>query len=379
MTRKISHFVFYKEHQFYSSFPAVLSLPDNTILLMFRRARDMRWMIDDDSEESQLLKYQVDHIDSRSQLTKIILNQDLQPLSPAKSLNPDPQAADQDASLLLLKDNSILLSSFAWYPLTARIATQLTKTGVGSAGSMSSTGCSYLMWGGFVRKSSDLAKHWSDHQYLPPLPGAADIIPNQRASCGGAIRGQAIELEDEILLPVYIRLKDHKTDGCHLYVSRDNGSSWHYRSVIAIDKDQIIHFNEPSLLQLDNNKIITFMRSANAKDHLFTAVSYDQGHHWAPWQQQEVIGHPPHPLRLKDGRILLTYGYRHKPYGIRARLMDSEAEQFISEEIIIREDAVCADIGYPSATQLANGKVLVVYYFTKDDGIRHIAGSVFSV
>ncbi|MCU7834949.1 MAG: glycoside hydrolase [gamma proteobacterium symbiont of Taylorina sp.] len=379
MTNKISHFVFYKEHQFYSSFPAVLSLPDKTILLMFRRARDVRWMIDDDSEESQLLKYQVDHIDSRSQLSKIILNQDLEQLSPAKSLSPDPEAADQDASLLLLKDNSILLSSFAWYPLPARIATQLTKNGIGSAGSMSSTGCSYIMWGGFVRKSSDLAKHWSVHQYLPPLPEAAEIIPNQRTSCGGAIRGQAIEVDNEILLPVYIRLKGHKTDGCHLYVSKDNGNSWSYRSAIAIDKNQKIHFNEPSLIQCDNNKTVAFMRSANGEDHLFTAISYDRGHHWEAWQQREVVGHPTHPFRLKDGRILLTYGYRHKPYGIRAQLMDKQAEHFIGDEIIVRDDAVCADIGYPCATQLANGKVLIVYYFTKEDGVRHIAGSVLSV
>ena len=379
MTNKVSHFVFYKEYQFYSSFPAVLTLSDNTILLMFRRARDVRWLIDGDCEESQLLKLQVDHIDSRSQLTKIILNQDLEILSPARSLSPDPEAGDQDASLLLLKDDSLLLSSFAWYPLPARIANQLRKNGIGSAGSMSSSGCSYIMWGGFVRKSSDLARHWTAHNYLPPLPGAGEIIPEKRASCGGAIRGQAIEIGDEILLPVYIRLKNHKTDGCHLYISKDNGNSWTYRSAIAIDKDQTIHFNEPSLLQCGSSKIVAFMRTANADDHLYTAVSNDRGHSWKHWQKQNIVGHPTHPLRLKDGRILLSYGYRHEPYGIRARIMDDEAEHFIGDEIIVRDDAICADIGYPCATQLANGKVLIVYYFTKEDGIRHIAGSVLSV
>jgi sialidase-1 len=32
-------------------------------------------------------------------------------------------------------------------------------------------------------------------------------------------------------------------------------------------------------------------------------------------------GHPLHVLRLPDNRELLTYGYRHKPYGIRACIL----------------------------------------------------------
>ena len=55
------------------------------------------------------------------------------------------------------------------------------------------------------------------------------------------------------------------------------------------------------------------------------------------------------------------------------------AQNFTGEEIIIRDDAFCADIGYPCATQMPDGKILVVYYFTQSDGIRHIAGSLLTL
>jgi hypothetical protein len=88
-------------------------------------------------------------------------------------------------------------------------------------------------------------------------------------------------------------------------------------------------------------------------------------------------GHPHDPLRLRDGRFLLVYGYRHPPYGIRARLYDPDRERpEDAPEIVVRDDAAGPDVGYPSAVELADGRVLVAYYFVDPDGIRHVAGSV---
>ncbi len=103
--------------------------------------------------------------------------------------------------------------------------------------------------------------------------------------------------------------------------------------------------------------------------------SHDGGVTWEPWQDMGVIGHPYHALRLPDDRVLLVYGYRHEPYGIRARVLDPECTDFSGEEIVLREDGGSTDIGYPWACLTAEGRVLIVYYFNQENGTRHIAGT----
>ncbi|WP_198266414.1 sialidase family protein [sulfur-oxidizing endosymbiont of Gigantopelta aegis] len=346
---------------------------------MFRRARDSRWLIDADDEASIQIKQQVDHIDSRSQLTKRLFDLNLQPLSEAEPLSINPEAADQDACLLVLSNKDILLSSFSWYPIHSRLSQPLKKQGVSLYGHPDITGCYYVLWGGFTRLSSDQGQSWSKHQYLPPLPGARDAIPDKRPYYGGAIRGQAIEVNGEILLPTYGRLEKDKISSSHLYVSKDKGRSWSYRAIIAQDQQQVLDLNEPSLLSLGGDRIMAFIRNTRGNDHLVTAISDDCGHHWAQWQERDVIGHPTHPLKLSDGRIFICYGFRHEPYGIRGHLMDGQGEKLLGDEIIIRDDGFCADVGYPWAIEMPDGKVLVAYYFTQDDGIRHIAASLIEL
>ena len=95
------------------------------------------------------------------------------------------------------------------------------------------------------------------------------------------------------------------------------------------------------------------------------------------WQKMGFQGHPLNMLKLPDNRVLLTYGYRHQPYGIRARILNAECTDFAtSKEFIIRDDGGTRDLGYSWPVMLNNNRVLVVYYFNKQNGVRHIAGSV---
>ncbi|WP_241210727.1 hypothetical protein [Brachyspira hampsonii] len=41
-----------------------------------------------------------------------------------------------------------------------------------------------------------------------------------------------------------------------------------------------------------------------------------------------IKGYPLNPLILSNGKLLLTYGYRLKPYGIRAVLLDNPNDIF---------------------------------------------------
>ena len=85
-------------------------------------------------------------------------------------------------------------------------------------------------------------------------------------------------------------------------------------------------------------------------------------------------------MRLPDKRVLLVYGYRHPPFGIRARVLDPECDDFsTAREIILRDDGGTGDLGYPWATMLSKNRVLVVYYFNQGDGPRYIAGTVLEI
>ena len=71
------------------------------------------------------------------------------------------------------------------------------------------------------------------------------------------------------------------------------------------------------------------------------------------WEKMGFQGHPLNALRLPDSRVLLTYGYRHKPYGIRARILNAECTDFATApEIVLRDDGINGDLGYSWPVQL---------------------------
>jgi hypothetical protein len=88
-------------------------------------------------------------------------------------------------------------------------------------------------------------------------------------------------------------------------------------------------------------------------------------------------GNPPSLVRLKDGRLCLTYGYRGEPWGIRAR-MSTTLGQTWGDEIVLRSDAKSWDMGYPRTVQRPDGKLVTIYYFTTVElPEQHIAATIW--
>jgi hypothetical protein len=123
------------------------------------------------------------------------------------------------------------------------------------------------------------------------------------------------------------------------------------------------------------------LRTADFDDHTAMARSVDGGRSFQPWQDAGFQGHPHYALRLPNKRVLLVYGYRHAPFGIRARVLDPECRNVVegSTEIILRDDGGNGDLGYPWATMLSRHRALAVYYFNQANGTRHIAGTVLAI
>ena len=143
--------------------------------------------------------------------------------------------------------------------------------------------------------------------------------------------------------------------------------------------DDKISFNEASIIETPKGDLVGFLRTSGADDQAFISRSSDGGKTFK-WEGMGFKGHPLNALRLPDNRVLLTYGYRHKPFGIRARILNGECTNFkTSPEIVLRDDGSNSDIGYTWPVQLNKDRVLVTYYFNLENGTRHIAGTILEI
>ena len=376
MLEILSHHVVYSDRRFYSAFPSAATLADGTVLVAFRRARDYRWLHGEPADGENDFN-SVDHVDARSHLVIQRFTPDFEPLGEPQALPVDPEAGDQDANLLVLRSGRIVMGSFCWYPMSARHAARLKEKGVYFFGSPEATGAMFLFWGGCTRYSDDGGRTWSPHKYLPELPDQGAIVPGVRPMLGGAVRGRAVEAPDGTLLMATYTGGPYTS---YLFVSQDQGETWELRSTIARDAEGKAGFCETALHLTEDGRLIAFHRTTGHGDHLVTSLSRDLGQTWEPWVTQEVIGHPYDACLLPDGRLLVVYGYRHQPYGVRARVWDPyKGALDDAPEFVIRDDAPSPDVGYPWATVLADGRVAVCYYICDPQGIRHIEATLLRV
>ena len=80
-------------------------------------------------------------------------------------------------------------------------------------------------------------------------------------------------------------------------------------------------------------------------------------------------GFPAHLLRLRDGRLLCTYGHREQPIGIRAAISRDHGRTWRESDIVsLRSDGSGppSDNGYPLTAELADGTLVTVHYITRD-------------
>lgn len=131
-----------------------------------------------------------------------------------------------------------------------------------------------------------------------------------------------------------------------------------------------IRFGEPSVLQLPTGRIIMMIRAttipyndADPRCFLWETYSDDNGKTWVKPYQTPLWGFPTQLLLLKDGRVVVTYGYRRPPFGIRAAVSKDGITWKKENEVILRDDAPNKDLGYPASIELKDGRILTVYYF----------------
>ena len=161
----------------------------------------------------------------------------------------------------------------------------------------------------------------------------------------------------------------------------DGGKTWKFISWIGPEPPGFSIM--PSTVRLSPKVLLATLRQKEGESHWIDSyISEDNGGNWRflnrPVESTGAfVGNPPSTIRLKDGRIAMTYGYRSAPFGIRAKLSNDGGKTW-GQEIMLRDDAGCGDLGYPRTVQRSDGKIVTLYYFNDaKDAERYIAATIW--
>ncbi len=350
--------VVFRDEQYYSAFPSIVCLPDGELLTAFRRAPERR----------RFKAPGITHTDPNSMLMLVRSMDGGQTWSEEPELVcAHPLGGSQDPCMVLLRDGSLVVTSYLWMLIPGPAVEHAARS------SRIYDTWPFVSMGGYLVRSTDRGHSWAGPIVPPEVPGQAvswEGVPRPALNRGAMVEGRDGNLYWAVAGAPAATPDRTAID---LLVSADGGLSWRHAGPIAAD-DEVV-FNETSLIETPAGDLVAFVRTSNFGDHGVLVRSHDHGSTWEPWQDMGIIGHPYHALRLPDERVYVIYGYRHQPFGIRARIFDPECRQFESDELVLRADGGNGDVGYPWACLTADGRVLSVYYINQADGPRYIGGT----
>ncbi len=216
-------------------------------------------------------------------------------------------------------------------------------------------------------RSSDAGRHWTvDKDAFPPADKDViefipfgDIVPGAdgslRAACYTGLRGKRKDFPGIVGKVCMFR-------------SDDDGKTWKQMATISE-----LH-NETALFHLGAGKWLAAARSSGvpygANQRLDLLRSDDDGVTWRLIQPISETGQVPgHLRRLRDGRLLLSYGNRIAgQFGVVIKTSSDDGVTW-SEPAPLVGDLTTSDCGYPSSVELARGEILTAYYARS--GVAH--------
>ena len=147
--------------------------------------------------------------------------------------------------------------------------------------------------------------------------------------------------------------------------SRDDGLTWQWLADIPTRPGDSVQdsYHELHAIEAQDGTLIAQIRNHNAANEGETlqSESRDGGKTWSTPHFIGVWGLPSHLLKLRDGRLVMTYGHRRPPFGNQARLSTDHGRTW-GEAIALSTDGIGGDLGYPSTVELTDGTLLSVWY-----------------
>ncbi len=256
-----------------------------------------------------------------------------------------------------------------------------------------------------ARRSRDGGRTWDQATPLTPSPLSH-----------AAIHAPMIELPDGTLLaPLCGSLgSDPAAPQQHpqcVVRSHDRGLTWGDGSIVALDPRGRRRYHQASLAPLPGGEIVAVMHSEETIDlpdgrqarevNAWLARSHDAGRTWSELESLpfRVTGSATSTIRLQDGRLLFTWSDRHIP-GIRVAVSGDGGRSWSDPEGWPVRDGqhvpgsrdmlqawthdgsvfggVYSDIGEPCTVQMADGRIITVYYWgDPGDPLRYVEAAIF--
>lgn len=347
----------------YIGWPTIGRRPDGELLVVFSGDRDA-------------------HVDpfGKTQLVRSV--DDGATWSPPETINNTP-LDDRDAGICVCRDGTVIVSWFTSH-YTDEKYLQMCRDNTEAIARRTAylqafDPADLIRWAGpeledgrfrlghWVRRSTDGARTWEAPVRVPPTTPHGPI-----------------ELADGRLLFVGIETNHGRRERRgHLLAaeSRDCGTTWEVIGRINMFPPYpgdapggYAYFCEPHVTEASPGKLVAMARyeelpRAADRCRLWQFDSDDGGRTWSEPRELPILGKPPHLITLRDGRILLTYGYRHPPFGQRACLSHDGGRTWdYVREIVLRDDAPSGDLGYPASVELADGSLYTVFYQQEQAG-----------
>jgi hypothetical protein len=178
-------------------------------------------------------------------------------------------------------------------------------------------------------------------------------------------------------------------EGAGVFCARTHDGGRSFELISWVTQAESGYVIMPSSVRLSADRLVCAVRCREgnvpheqARCWIDLYSSEDNGESWQhlaqPVENTGRGGNPPSLIRLADGRLCLIYGYRAKPFGMRARL-SSDGGQTWGDEIILRDDAGSHDLGYPRSVQRDDGSVVTVYYYNdRPGGEGYVAATIWT-
>lgn len=247
----------------------------------------------------------------------------------------------------------------------------------------------------YVRISKDAGRNWS-RSYRLPLDGLGAISANS---------SQMVRSDGTSLMFLTAISKDGWSRRPLVYASVPDRSTWHFLSFMTPREDPYgaadgdwetlassfayggHRWFYPRGTELPSGRILSPLRCQRSPQGVMWTemhASDDGGRTWGFISRINDFGAPGSLVHMPDGRLVVVYGFRLPPFGIRARVSEDEGRTW-GPEIVLRDDGGSWDLGYPNAWLADNDRVGVIYYFNSrndrvsaDGGVRHIARTFFT-
>ncbi|MBQ4107360.1 MAG: exo-alpha-sialidase [Lentisphaeria bacterium] len=261
---------------------------------------------------------------------------------------------DRDCGIVEAADGSILINYFTSIAFTREVANGVPPSWQPAMDSITleTLRKEHGFW---MIRSTDGGKTWSEKYAVPVNNVHGPTLLNDGSLMWiGRERGHFIDNSC-----MGLRVKAFR--------STDNGLTWELVATMpeVPGQDQRT-WHEVDTVQMEDGRLITQIRNQYAQTCIadiatWQTESFDLGRTWRPYHEVSRC-FPTDLVRLKDGLVVMTGGCRQKPYGIRFRVGPEIPVRHWSDEMILSDDDISYDSGYPSTVQLPDGTLVTLWY-----------------